>query len=187
MFSTLSHKLHSTGMTESLTIARRFRGPLTSANGGYASGLLAQAVDARTVEVTLRLPPPLERPLVLAEDDGRTLLLDGEALVAEARPAELDLVPPPPPALEEAQEAARAESAGLGLTGLRGVLRLRHPAGGRRARDPCPPRRGPRGRARRDDVGRARSTARDRLGGDRLPRCLRRPATARAASRCWRG
>ena len=105
-------------MTESLTIARRFRGPLTSANGGYASGLLAQAVDAGTVEVTLRLPPPLERPLVLAEDDGRTLLLDGEALVAEARPAELDLVPPLAPALEEAQEAARAESAGWGSPGF---------------------------------------------------------------------
>ena len=41
-----------------------------------------------TVEVTLRLPPPLERPL-----DGRAratasaLLLDGDALVAEARPS----------------------------------------------------------------------------------------------------
>ena len=50
-------------MLAPLTIARRFRGPRTSANGGYAAGLLAQAVDAAAVEVTLRLPPPLERPL----------------------------------------------------------------------------------------------------------------------------
>src|SRR5262245_33980313 len=98
MFSTPSHKLHSTGMADSVTIARRFRGPLTSANGGYASGLLAREVDADTVEVTLRLPPPLERPLaVVDEGDGRTLLLDGDALVAEARPAELDVMPPAPP------------------------------------------------------------------------------------------
>ena len=38
MFSTARHKLHSTAMPASLTIARRFRGPRTSANGGYAAG-----------------------------------------------------------------------------------------------------------------------------------------------------
>ena len=43
MFSTARHKLHSTVMLAPLTIARRFRGPRTSANGGYACGLLAQA------------------------------------------------------------------------------------------------------------------------------------------------
>ena len=43
MFLTARHKLHSTVMLAPLTIARRFRGPRTSANGGYAVGLLAQA------------------------------------------------------------------------------------------------------------------------------------------------
>ena len=43
MFLTARHKLHSTFMLTPLIIARRFRGPRTSANGGYASGLLAQA------------------------------------------------------------------------------------------------------------------------------------------------
>jgi len=106
-------------MPDSLTITRRFRGPLDSANGGYASGLLAQAVDAGTAEVTLRLPPPLERPLAVTEDlDGRTLLLDGESLVAEARPAELDLAVPTPPSWAEAEEAARAEPAGWGSPGF---------------------------------------------------------------------
>ena len=42
-FSTARHKLHSSVMLAPLTIARRFRGPRTSANGGYAAGLLAQA------------------------------------------------------------------------------------------------------------------------------------------------
>jgi hypothetical protein len=89
-----------------ITLPRRFRGPLMSANGGYASGRLAAFVDADAVEVTLRLPPPLDRPLEVRIDDGRALLLDGDALVAEARPAELDLVHPQPISLEDAAAAA---------------------------------------------------------------------------------
>ena len=65
-------------MTENVTIDRRFRGPEGSANGGYAAGLLAAFVDG-PAEVTLRLPPPLERPLAVERDGGRLLLLDGEA------------------------------------------------------------------------------------------------------------
>ena len=106
-------------MTNTLSIDRRYRGPLTSANGGYASGLLAQEVDADTVEVSLRLPPPLERPLaVVDEADGRVLLLDGDALVAEARPAELDVTPPRPPSFEEADEASRSAPTGWGSPGF---------------------------------------------------------------------
>jgi hypothetical protein len=101
-------------MPESITIARRFRGPKTSANGGYASGLLAQAVDAPAVEVSLRLPPPLERPLAVVPAEGRVLLYDGEALVAEAGPAEPDVSPPAPPTFAEAAEAARGGEAGWG-------------------------------------------------------------------------
>ncbi len=95
-------------MLAPLTIARRFRGPRTSANGGYAAGLLAQAVATPTVEVTLRLPPPLERQLALARDGERLLLWDGEALIAEARSGELVLDAPAPPTFEEAEEASRA-------------------------------------------------------------------------------
>lgn len=110
MFSTRRHKLHSTGMTFSLTIAQRFRGPRHSANGGYASGLLAGTLaDAPDgVEVTLRLPPPLERPLSVVADGDRMLLLDGDALVAEARAAEPGVTAPPAPTFPQAQEAARA-------------------------------------------------------------------------------
>lgn len=91
-----------------MTFDRRVRGPLTSANGGYACGRLATYVDADTVEVTLRLPPPLERPLVvrLGEDGAR--LLDGEAVVAEARPTTTLSVDPPSPVSVEASEVARA-------------------------------------------------------------------------------
>ena len=73
-----------------LTIDRRFRGPLHSGNGGYTAGRLAAFVGG-PAEVTLRLPPPLDRPLTVAEQDGRVLLLDGEALIAEARPGAPDV------------------------------------------------------------------------------------------------
>ena len=83
-------------------IASRFRGPAGSANGGYTCGLLAALVDG-PAEVTLRLPPPLERPAAASSaTDERVLVLDGEALVAEARPAEVDVAPPEPPSFEDA-------------------------------------------------------------------------------------
>jgi hypothetical protein len=81
-------------MFDTILIARRFRGPLTSANGGYAAGLLAEHVDAGAVEVMLRLPPPLERPLHVQRSSDGVVLLDGDAVIAEAKPAELELNPP---------------------------------------------------------------------------------------------
>jgi len=89
-----------------IVLPRRYRGPLSSANGGYASGRLAAFVDADAVEVTLRLPPPVERALAVARDDGRVLLLDGDGVVAEARAASVDVHPPSPVSVDEA-EAAR--------------------------------------------------------------------------------
>jgi hypothetical protein len=89
-----------------VTIAHRFRGPLTSANGGYACGLLAGFVDVDAVEVTLRLPPPIGRPLAVHIEDGRASLLDGEATVAEAVPSPLDLEVPAAVSPSDAAEAA---------------------------------------------------------------------------------
>jgi hypothetical protein len=87
-----------------LVIARQFRGPKDSGNGGYSCGLLAAGVG-NPAEVTLRLPPPLERPLRF--DDRR--LWDGEALVAEAAPTGLDLEPPAAVSFAEATEAAQPD------------------------------------------------------------------------------
>jgi hypothetical protein len=89
-----------------IVLPRRYRGPLTSANGGYACGRLASFVDADEVEVTLRLPPPLDRPLSVERMDGHVRLLDGDAVVAEARPAAVDDEAPAPVSLAVA-EAAR--------------------------------------------------------------------------------
>lgn len=95
-----------------MSIDRRYRGPLDSANGGYAAGLLGSRIGG-AAEVTLRSPPPLERPLTVRRDGGRLLLQDGELLVAEAAPAELELVAPAPPT---AEQAAAAEE-GVGAWG----------------------------------------------------------------------
>ncbi len=127
-----------------VTFARRFRGPLTSANGGYTCGVLAGFVDAETVEVTLRLPPPLERPLEVRRAGAAATLLDGDAVIAEAKAASLDLDPPPPVSLAEAERArerhvrlgsdlfaeclvcgVRAEGDGLGV--YAGVVEGREP------------------------------------------------------------
>jgi hypothetical protein len=89
-----------------ITYSRRFRGPLTSANGGYASGRLAAFVDADDVEVTLRLPPPLDRPLEVRREGDHATLLDGDAVVAEARATSLDVDVPPPVTFAEAEDAA---------------------------------------------------------------------------------
>jgi hypothetical protein len=88
-----------------VTIDRRYRGPLTSANGGYAAGILGSRFS-EGAEVTLRRPPPLERPLSLRRDGERLLLEDGEELVAEAVAADPALEAPVAPDLDEARLAA---------------------------------------------------------------------------------
>jgi hypothetical protein len=95
---------------ETVTIARRYRGPLDSANGGYAAGLLgARLGDA--AEVTLRLPPPLERPLAVRRAGDRLFLLDGDLLIAEAAPGDPALQAPAPPTPAEAQAASEGAGA----------------------------------------------------------------------------
>jgi len=88
-----------------ITLSRRFRGPLTSANGGYACGCIAAMVDVEEVEVTLRLPPPLDTPLRVRHDGETTLLCDGDSVVAEARLVRLELIPPAPVSVSEAEDA----------------------------------------------------------------------------------
>jgi hypothetical protein len=90
-----------------VVIDGKFRGPTQSANGGYTCGLLASFMHGPAT-VTLRLPPPLERPLEVVTD-GPLELLDGEAVVAEAEPTELELDIPDPIAFEEAAAAALPE------------------------------------------------------------------------------
>ncbi|MFL5845842.1 MAG: hypothetical protein ACJ762_14235 [Solirubrobacteraceae bacterium] len=92
-------------MGETVTIDRRFCGPPESANGGYACGLVARAIPG-PVEVTLRVPPPLDTPLLLEETEDGAVLLDGETIVAQGRPAAVDATPGEPVSVAEAVAAA---------------------------------------------------------------------------------
>jgi hypothetical protein len=90
-----------------LVIDRKFRGPSGSANGGYTCGVLASFMHG-PAEITLRLPPPLERPLEVTVDE-RIELLDGDTVVAEAAPVQLELEVPDPISFDEAAAAALPE------------------------------------------------------------------------------
>lgn len=88
-----------------MRIPARYCGPPTSANGGVTAGRLAAYVGAPVVQVTLRRPPPLDTDLRVDQSGGTARLYDGELLVAEAVPAELDVAPPGPVPVEAAREA----------------------------------------------------------------------------------
>jgi hypothetical protein len=101
-----------------LVVQRRYRGPSESGNGGYVAGLLAARVGSEVggsaAVVTLRTPPPLDRPLaVVADGDGAARLVAGDVLVAEAARSRLDVAPVPP---VPAAEARAAEGRYPGLT-----------------------------------------------------------------------
>jgi hypothetical protein len=104
----------SFGAADSLTIPYRFRGPKGCGNGGYTAGLLARLLSAGhsgPVEVTLRLPPPLDVPLHVATTTDvpavRLHTADG-GLVAEATRAQpVDEVVEPVP-YEAAHQAEAA-------------------------------------------------------------------------------
>lgn len=95
-----------------IRIARRFRGPASSGNGGFTAGQLAGFVsDAPAVEVTLRRPPPLEADLAVVGAGASRLLCEGSDLVAEAVAA----TPPEPVPGVDVETARAAEQAYPGL------------------------------------------------------------------------
>ena len=102
-----------------VVIDRRFNGPVSSANGGYAAGVLGRVFDG-AAEVTLRTPPPLDTPLRILRGDSAAVLTlaevpdDGTA-IAEARAvAPPDVTPPVLPGVDAAERAA-ARHPGIGV------------------------------------------------------------------------
>jgi len=69
------------------------------------AGLLAGFVKGEA-EVTLRAPPPLEKPLNVVPAEGGVALMDGDKLIAEAAPTEFEVDAPVAPSWEEAVAAA---------------------------------------------------------------------------------
>ena len=84
-----------------MIIPPRFNGPPDSANGGYACGLLSEALGGG-FEVTLKRPPPLDVDLDLVGNE----LKHGDVVIAEARRATW-LSASEPVTLEEAEAASK--------------------------------------------------------------------------------
>ena len=89
-----------TDPTADLTIGARFCGPARSGNDGYTAGSLAERMPTGglgpVVEVTLRLPPPLDTPMQVRRDAPVTVLFHDGARVAEARESDTGLEPVDP-------------------------------------------------------------------------------------------
>jgi hypothetical protein len=101
-----------------IEVSSRFCGPPRSGHGGYVAGLFAERMPG-CVQVTLRRPIPLDERLQLVESEGGKLaLFAGEALIADAEPAVLELEVPRPPTLEQ---AVAAEAGSPSHRGERGV------------------------------------------------------------------
>lgn len=91
-----------------MLIARRFCGPPRSGNGGYVAGTLAAQLPPGAVAVRLKAPPPLETKLRVEATRDVARVFDGDVLIAEARPAQLDVEAPAAPSYAEAVEASKS-------------------------------------------------------------------------------
>lgn len=92
-------------MADSLVVPARFNGPMESGNGGYSAGAVAALLDG-AVEVSLRRPVPLDRPLETVADGGTIRVLDGDELIAEATGmADFEIEVPTPVGPADAREA----------------------------------------------------------------------------------
>lgn len=93
-------------MAGSILIEKRFCGPPDSGNGGYVCGRLAAFIGG-PAQVRLQVPPPLGVELPVRKTDAGVELVQGETVVARARPADVGLTPPAAPGYAEAEAASR--------------------------------------------------------------------------------
>lgn len=93
-------------MDATITIPSRFCGPPASGNGGYSCGVTALALTDGPATVTLRRPPPLDRPLRVERPREGVALYDGDHLVADGRRANVAFALPPPVTYDTARRAA---------------------------------------------------------------------------------
>jgi hypothetical protein len=92
---------------DAFTVPARFCGPAGAANGGYLAGLLAARLGGEA-EVTLRQAVPLDRRLVVEPRGADGLMLRaGDVVVAEAARSTLEVTPPAPVSLAEAEAGTR--------------------------------------------------------------------------------
>lgn len=97
-------------MSNEFSVARRFRGPADSGNGGYVAGMLAQSLEG-AVAVRLKAPPPLETGLRIEAAREQARLMHGANVVAEACCREPGVEPPHCPSFADAEQASRLSPA----------------------------------------------------------------------------
>ncbi|HZO69536.1 MAG: hypothetical protein ACRDP9_28660 [Kribbellaceae bacterium] len=107
------------GTERAVRIDGRFCGPARSGNGGYSAGLLGSELGNGPVQVTLRLPPPLDTALMIAvSNDTATLSIRNAAepaTVAEAERVDADALAD---ALVQPVAVYRAKAAEASYKGL---------------------------------------------------------------------
>ena len=100
-------------MQASIVIPTTFRGPPDSGIGGYVAGAIAECFSKEAsagpeaaIEVTLRAPTPLDRPMGVVHGESNTLqVILGETLIADAAVVEWSLEVPEPPSYSAALAA----------------------------------------------------------------------------------
>jgi len=116
-FRTGRFRAAESAVNDRIIIARGFNGPRLSGNGGYVGGVLAGRFTEviggdGTVEITLRAPVPIDRPLEVARERDALMLRDGETLICEARAGSVAHLTPPPGPTDWAEVLRRGESGG---------------------------------------------------------------------------
>jgi hypothetical protein len=109
-YSNAARILEDTFTTHEARIPSRFNGPPHSGNGGWTAGLLGKHLGPE-VEVTLARPIPIDRDIEVIVRGDAAALTDGDAEIATARRADLELDIPEPVSFQRAAEA-RANFAG---------------------------------------------------------------------------
>jgi len=90
-----------------IAVDSRYNGPPGMGNGGYIAGTLSRFF-AGPVEVTIRRPVPLDRPLRVQQQPEHVSAWHEYSLIASVRPVDrIDMVVPKAPTFEEAEQAAR--------------------------------------------------------------------------------
>lgn len=105
--------------TDTIIIDPHYCGPRAMANGGYAAGRFASAIDG-SAEITLRAPVRFNTPIAFEPDEagkGRFRIVAGGAEIAAVRPGAvtIDLPPVPPEASIEAARQAYLDDDGMTL------------------------------------------------------------------------
>ncbi|HPU29101.1 MAG TPA: hypothetical protein PLM71_02130 [Syntrophorhabdaceae bacterium] len=93
-------------MENKIVIDKRFCGPSTSGNGGYVCGLLASFIDSPGAIVRLLKPIPLDTELEIQKKAWGIILVEGDTVLAVARPSRITFEPPLCPDYKEVKAAS---------------------------------------------------------------------------------